>query len=123
MVKDTKNGEIYRADHLVEAVIEARLKGDKEARGIQHVEVEETDEKKKKKKKNVKTTAIKLDDNTVAEYEFLLAQIDNYTGPELGELIRKHKITNPTTGNDLTEPVEFNLMFESNIGPTGAIKG
>ncbi|KAL1407541.1 Glycine--tRNA ligase 1, mitochondrial [Vanrija albida] len=123
MVKDSKNGEIYRADHLVEAVIEARLKGDKEARGIKHEEVEETDEKKKKKKKNVKATAVKLDDNTVAEYEFLLAQIDNYTGPELGEIIRKHKITNPTTGNELTEPVEFNLMFESNIGPTGAIKG
>lgn len=122
MVKDSKNGEIYRADHLVEAVLEARLKGDKEARGIKLDEVVEEDDKKKKKKK-VKSTAVKLEDSEVAEYESILAQIDNYTGPQLGELVRKFNITNPTTGNELTEPVEFNLMFESNIGPTGHIKG
>ncbi len=50
-------------------------------------------------------------------------KIDNYAGPELGQLMRKHKIVNPETGNEMTEPVEFNLMFESNIGPTGQIKG
>lgn len=123
MVKDTKTGEIFRADHIVEAVIEARLKGDKEARGVTEEPKEETEADKKKKKKKVKSVAVKLEDNVVAEYESLLAQIDNYTGPELGELIRKHKIVNPLTGNDFTEPVEFNLMFESNIGPTGQIKG
>jgi hypothetical protein len=53
----------------------------------------------------------------------LTSQIDNYTGAQLGEIIRKHKIVNPDTGNEVTEPVEFNLMFESNIGPTGQIKG
>jgi glycyl-tRNA synthetase len=123
MVKDTKNGEIYRADHLVEAVLEARLKGDKEARGVKEEVKEEDEADKKKKKKKVKTVAVKLDDDVVAEYENLLAQIDNYTGPELGEIIKKHKIVNPTTGNEFTDPVEFNLMFESNIGPTGQIKG
>ncbi|WWD21320.1 glycine-tRNA ligase [Kwoniella shandongensis] len=124
MVKDVKTGEIFRADHLVEGVLEARLKGDKEARGVKDEPVVEEDaDKKKKKKKVVKSVAIKLDDNTVAEYDYLLAQIDNYTGPELGEIIRKHKITNPVTGNEVSEPVEFNLMFESNIGPTGQIKG
>ena len=30
MCKDVKTGDIYRADHLVEAVLEARIKGDKE---------------------------------------------------------------------------------------------
>lgn len=84
MVKDVKNGEIYRADHLVEGVLEARLKGDKEARGVKEEEKkEEEDDKKKKKKKIVKTEAVKLDDNTVAEYEYLLAQASqlhvNYT--------------------------------------------
>ncbi|WVN87971.1 glycine-tRNA ligase [Cryptococcus depauperatus CBS 7841] len=123
MVKDVKTGEIFRADHLVEGVIEARLKGDKEARGVKEEEKKEEDDKKKKKKKVVKAEAVRLDDNTVAEYEYLLAQIDNYTGPQLGELIRKHKITNPATSNEVSEPVEFNLMFESNIGPTGHIKG
>ncbi|ORX39219.1 hypothetical protein BD324DRAFT_618870 [Kockovaella imperatae] len=122
MVKDSKTGEIFRADHLVEAVIEARLKGDKEARGVTEQPAEEEGDKKKKKKK-VKHVAIKLEDSVVEEYESLLAQIDNYTGPELGELMKKHKIVNPETGNDMTEPVEFNLMFESNIGPTGQVKG
>lgn len=125
MVKDKVNGEIYRADHLVEGVLESRLKGDKEARGIKEDPNagKEEDEKKKKKNKKIKTTVVQLPDEVVAEYEHTLAQIDNFTGAELGELIRKHKITNPTTGNELTEPVEFNLMFESNIGPTGQIKG
>lgn len=50
-------------------------------------------------------------------------QIDNYGGPELGELIKKHNIRNPATGSELTPPVEFNLMFQSDIGPTGQIKG
>lgn len=49
MCKDPKTGEIFRADHLVEEVLESRLKGDKEARG-QKVDVEEEDPKKKKKK-------------------------------------------------------------------------
>jgi len=123
MVKDTKNGEIYRADHLVEAVLEARLKGDKEARGIVEEPKEEDEADKKKKKKKVKSVAVKLEDSVVAEYENMLAQIDNYTGSQLGEIMKKHGIVSPTTGNELTDPVEFNLMFESNIGPTGHIKG
>lgn len=124
MVKDVVNGEIYRADHLVEAVIESRLKGDKEARGIKEDPdaAKEVDEKKKKKKSKVKTTAVQLDDAVVFDYESTLAQIDNYTGAELGVLIKKYNITAPT-GNALSEPVEFNLMFESKIGPTGHIKG
>ena len=49
MCKDPKTGEIFRADHLVEEVLEGRLKGDKEARG-QKVEVDEEKEAKKKTK-------------------------------------------------------------------------
>ena len=73
MCKDPKNGEILRADHFVEAVLEARLKGDKDARGIK---VEEKDEDPKKKKKKVKNTeAVKLDDAVVKEYEEILARV------------------------------------------------
>ncbi|ANB15325.1 glycine--tRNA ligase [Sugiyamaella lignohabitans] len=122
--RDLATGEIFRADHLVEEVLESRLKGDKEARGV----VESTDpakeEKDKKRKKKVKETkAIKLDDETVAEYESILAQIDGYSGPQLGELMVKHKIVNPTTGGELEAPREFNLMFETAIGPSGQLKG
>ncbi|KAJ9127509.1 hypothetical protein QFC24_000918 [Naganishia onofrii] len=123
MVKDVVNGEIFRADHLVEAVLESRLKGDKEARGQAAAPPAAEDDKKKKKKKVVKSTAVKMEDSVVKEYEFLLAQIDNYTGAELGDIIKKHNIVNPETGNQLSTPVEFNLMFQSEIGPTGHVKG
>ncbi|KAH8927434.1 glycyl-tRNA synthetase [Atractiella rhizophila] len=123
MVTDSKTGEIFRADHLVEAVLEARLKGDKEARGVKEAEVvNEEDDKKKKKKKAVKSTAVKLADDVVTEYEETLAKIDNYGGPELHALILKFKIKSPEE-NDLTPPREFNLMFSSQIGPTGQLKG
>lgn len=121
MTRDTKTGDIFRADHLIEAVLEARLKGDKEARGVQQTEQPKEDEKKKKKK--VKSTAVKLDDAVVQQYETILAQIDNFDGEGLADLIAKHTIKSPETQNDLTKPVEFNLMFESSIGPTGQVKG
>ena len=122
MCKDPKSGEIFRADHLVEEVLESRLNGDKEARG-QKVEVDEEKEAKKKKKRVKDTKAIKLEDNQVKEYEEVLAKIDNYNGDELGELITKYKIKNPTTGGDLEPPKAFNLMFQTDIGPTGQLKG
>jgi glycyl-tRNA synthetase len=75
MCKDPKNGEIIRADHFVEEVLEARLKGNKEARG-QAVEEKEEEEDKKKKKRKVKgLAAVKLDDAVVKEYEEILAQV------------------------------------------------
>lgn len=123
MCKDVKTNEVFRADHLVEGVLEARLKGNKEARGIVEEAVEEDDPKKKKSKKKVKSTVVKLDEPVVAEYQSILAKIDNYTGKELGQLIRDHKIVSPDTGNEVSEPVEFNLMFDTHIGPTGQIKG
>ncbi|KAL8710773.1 MAG: hypothetical protein Q9225_007240 [Loekoesia sp. 1 TL-2023] len=121
MCKDPKTGEIFRADHLVEEVLESRLKGDKEARG-QKVEVDE--EKDSKRKKKVKDTkAIRLDDSVVKEYEEILAKIDNYDGDELGLLITKYNIKNPTTGGDLLPPVAFNLMFQTSIGPSSNLAG
>jgi len=88
MCKDPKTGEIFRADHLVEEVIEARLKGDKEARlgekkgaegGVQETakDVEEnTSKEEKKRKKKVKNiTAVKLPDELVKEYETVLAKV------------------------------------------------
>lgn len=121
MCKDPKTGEIFRADHLVEEVLESRLKGDREARG-QKVQVGE--EKDSKRKKKVKETKVeKLDDAVVKVYEEILAQIDNYDGEELGALITKHDIKNPTTNGDLLPPVSFNLMFETGIGPSGNLPG
>jgi len=121
MVKDTKTGDVLRADHLVKGVLEARLAGDKEARGL--VAQPQKEDEKKKKKKAVKAAAVQLSDDAVRGYEVILAQLDNYSGPELGELCRKHDIRNPDTDNPVTEPQQFNLMFTSSIGPTGQHPG
>ncbi|KAJ3477356.1 hypothetical protein NLI96_g10514 [Meripilus lineatus] len=125
MVKDVKTGDVLRADHLVKNVLEARLASDKEARGLaaQPAEADEKDKKKKKKKDQAKKAPVQIPDATVTEYEHILAQLDNYTGPDLGELCRKHSITNPDTDNEVSEPQEFNLMFTSSIGPTGQHPG
>ncbi|KAL4790028.1 hypothetical protein BDV19DRAFT_382652 [Aspergillus venezuelensis] len=120
MCKDPKTGEIFRADHLVEEVLEARLKGDKEARG-QKVEVDA--EKEAKKKKKAKSEAVKLDDKVVKEYEETLAQIDNFDGPQLEQIIAKFDIRNPVTGGNVLPPVAFNLMFQTSIGPSSNMPG
>ncbi|KAL4079979.1 hypothetical protein V8B97DRAFT_2020721 [Scleroderma yunnanense] len=136
MVKDTKTGDVLRADHLVKSVLQARLAGDREARGIAADKEKEKEEDKKKKKKKVKSVAVQLPDETVKEYETILArswrsnltsrinlQLDNYSGPELGHLCQTHNIRNPDTDNEVGEPQQFNLMFASSIGPTGQHQG
>ncbi|XP_006455985.1 hypothetical protein AGABI2DRAFT_195260 [Agaricus bisporus var. bisporus H97] len=122
MVKDTKTGDVLRADHLVKIVLEARLAGNLEARGVAATAPQD-DKDKKKKKKGAKAAAVALDDAVVKEYETILAQLDNYTGPQLGELCHTHKIRNPDTDNEVGEPQQFNLMFTSSIGPTGQHPG
>jgi glycyl-tRNA synthetase len=73
MCKDLKTGEIFRADHLVENVLEARLDGDKIARNAP-VETK-SDKDEKKKKKAAKVTAVRLEDNVVQTYKEILAQV------------------------------------------------
>ncbi|KOS17173.1 Glycine--tRNA ligase 1 [Escovopsis weberi] len=126
MCKDPKNGEILRADHFVEAILEARLKGDKEARGVkveEDKEAADANSNNKKKKKTAKSVAVRLDDAVVQEYEEVLAKIDNYDGPELGELIKKYDLKNPETGVLPSDPVAFNLMFQTSIGPSSNLPG
>lgn len=124
MCKDPKNGEIMRADHFVEDILEARLAGDKQARGQKVEEEPEAEgDKKKKKKSKGKAEVVKLDDAVVQQYEEILAQIDNYNGEQLGELIVKHDLKNPATGVQPSPPIPFNLMFQTAIGPSGNLQG
>jgi glycyl-tRNA synthetase len=48
--------------------------------------------------------------------EKLNIQVAGLNAKELGKLIKENKITSPK-GNKLTEPKQFNLMFQTNIGP------
>jgi glycyl-tRNA synthetase len=86
MVKDTKTGDVLRADHLVKNVLEARLAGDKEARGAAAQPPKEED--KKKKKKAAKTAAVKLDEAVVKEYETILALVSSAMNDRLSTHLR-----------------------------------
>lgn len=99
MCKDPARGEYLRADHLVEGVLESRL-----TRGVN----------------GSAKNSPKLDEETAAEYRSILAKIDNYDGPELGELITKYDIRNPDGNGEVLPPMPFNLMFKSTVGPSSA---
>ncbi|XP_060051771.1 glycine--tRNA ligase [Erinaceus europaeus] len=93
MVKDAKSGECFRADHLLKAHLQ-KLMSDKKCSA----------EKK-------------------SEMEAVLAQLDNYGQQELGDLFVNYNVKSPTTGNDLSPPVPFNLMFKTFIGPGANMPG
>ncbi|XP_014825413.1 PREDICTED: glycine--tRNA ligase [Poecilia mexicana] len=93
MVKDVKNGECFRADHLLKAHLQ-KLMSDKKCAA----------EKK-------------------AEMESVITQLDNYSQQELTDLFVKYNVKSPTTGNELTAPISFNLMFQTSIGPGGNMPG
>ncbi|EMP29421.1 Glycyl-tRNA synthetase [Chelonia mydas] len=93
MVKDVKNGECFRADHLLKAHLQ-KLMSDKKC----------TAEKK-------------------TEMENVLTQLDNYSQQELADLFVNYNVKSPVTGNDLSPPVSFNLMFKTSIGPGGNMPG
>ncbi|KAI0192501.1 glycyl-tRNA synthetase [Astrocystis sublimbata] len=121
MCKDPKNGEIFRADHFIEEILENRLKGDKAARGIT-AEANETAPKSNRKPRGA-VKAIPLTNDVVQEYEAVLAKIDNYNTQELGELIEKYQLRNPATNEIPNPPVDFNLMFKTSIGPSSIMPG
>ncbi|KAJ2532473.1 Glycine--tRNA ligase 1, mitochondrial [Coemansia sp. RSA 1935] len=124
MCRDTGNNEVRRADHLVEEVLAARLVSDELARKLAATSIDGQAPAKTAGKKNKKAPApTKLEDAVANEYRGILAKIDNYDGDGLGELIVKHDIRNPETGNSVSPPVAFNLMFQTSIGPAGTSKG
>lgn len=93
MVKDTKNGECFRLDHLIKAHLE-KVCADK-----------------------------KTSEETKKECEDITIRLDGMTKDEMNNVLKKFDIKSPITSNELTEAIEFNLMFETQIGPTGLTKG
>ena len=92
MVKDVKTGECFRADHLIKNHAEALLKDKKTSVDVR------------------------------AELEDILIKLDGFSNEDMERVIRKFNFKSPITGNDVTEPVTFNLMFPSQIGPTSDVK-
>lgn len=87
-----KTGECIRADHLLEDVMEARMKDGK-------LTAEQREEAK-----------------------LCHARADDYDKLQLQELFLKFDIKSPSN-NDLSEPEDFNMMFKTEIGPSGALTG
>ncbi|XP_053970973.1 glycine--tRNA ligase [Hylaeus volcanicus] len=93
MVKDVKTGECFRLDHLIKAHLE-KVISDK-----------------------------KTDESTRAECRDIIIKLDGMTKDEMAAVLSKFNMKSPISGNDLTQPIEFNLMFGTQIGPSGLIKG
>lgn len=93
MVKDLTNGECFRLDHLIKAHLE-KVCAEK------------------------KTTAA-----TKAECADIIVKLDGYGKEEMAAIMEKFKVVSPVTGNALSEPIEFNLMFQTHIGPSGNLRG
>ncbi|VDK85287.1 unnamed protein product [Litomosoides sigmodontis] len=92
MVKDLKTGECFRADHLIKNFAEKMCK-------------------------DMKTPA-----NVKDELKEVLMKLEGFNDADMHSVIVKHNIKSPITGNELSEPIAFNLMFPTVIGPTGDFK-
>lgn len=57
-----------------------------------------------------------------AEYESVVNKIDDYGQEDLGRVMKKYNVKS-SAGNDITDPKPFNLMFGTQIGPTGQLQG
>eukprot|EP00928_Gymnodinium_smaydae_P088394 TRINITY_DN72490_c0_g1_i1.p1 TRINITY_DN72490_c0_g1~~TRINITY_DN72490_c0_g1_i1.p1 ORF type:complete len:596 (+),score=164.91 TRINITY_DN72490_c0_g1_i1:95-1789(+) len=94
MVKDVSDeSKFYRADKLLEEVMDKKL----EEAGITEAQRQ--------------------------EYTSVRNQADAYSREELHAVFQKYQIKSPDSGNDLSEPYAFNLMFPTPIGPGGYLQG
>ncbi|XP_045596076.2 glycine--tRNA ligase isoform X1 [Procambarus clarkii] len=93
MVKDVKTGECFRLDHLIK----------------QHFEKKMTEKKITQEEKDAINRKITL--------------LDGMTMEEMDRIVKEYDMKSPLTGNDLSDAVEFNLMFPICIGPSGHLKG
>ncbi|KAH9426522.1 hypothetical protein DERP_013704 [Dermatophagoides pteronyssinus] len=93
MVKDLVTGECFRLDHLIKAHLEKLSSNPKTSEEIRQ------------------------------ECQTIVTKLDGFNKDQMNEILKKFKIKSPLTGNDLTEAIEFNLMFSTMIGPSGQVKG
>ena len=91
MVSDAATGDCHRADHLLEDALQ-RLLDDESANLTPHQREEARE---------------------------LLATVEELTADGLGDALEKYSVKAPETGNALSRPYAFNLMFKTSIGPRG----
>lgn len=93
MVTDVVTGDCHRADHMLENALESVID-------------------------DTKTSAADK-----REAEDTLARVGELGASELNELLKKYNVKAPETGNDISAPFPFNLMFKTSIGPKGDMVG
>jgi glycyl-tRNA synthetase len=111
MCKDPVKGDFLRADHLVENVLEGRLKGDRDARGIKGEADKAPADAKKAKLKVKDVKAAKLDDEAVSEYENILAKVlppEKTFYPRKYEETADARVTRSTTTMAMSSPNSSN---------------
>ena len=91
MVSDAATGDCHRADHLLEDALQKLLDDDDAA----------------------------LTPHQREEARELLATVEELTADGLGDALEKYSVKAPETGNALSRPYAFNLMFRTSIGPRG----
>lgn len=96
LVRDVKTGEGFRADKLLEEVIETKLE---------------------------KEAANNISETQRQELLHIKMQAGNMSADKLHFHLQTLGARSPTTGNEVSEPIPFNLMFSTQIGPTGGLKG
>ena len=124
MVKDEKLGSCFRADHLVKDFLTKALEEDAKllAEMAAASEVTAPEEEGARRRRSQKRKE-PLTPEQRREMQTDLAGLDEFSGPELGAKIKAYGIKSPESGNDLSDPYPFNLMFATQIGPTGTLQG
>ncbi|KAI3911200.1 hypothetical protein MKX01_003456 [Papaver californicum] len=95
MVKDEITGTCHRADHLLKDFCNEKLD-----KYLNLLSVEK-----------------------VQELKHIVAMLDDSSPEQLGSKIKEYGIVAPVTKNPLSDPYPFNLMFQTSIGPSGAMPG
>eukprot|EP00166_Cyanidium_caldarium_P005645 ctg_70.g29 len=95
MVRDTETAACYRADHLLRDALQARL--------------------------DDPTLSAARSSAERQDMERTLAHVDELTADELAAALRRFDVRAPDTNNPVSAPYSFNLMFQTQIGPTGTI--
>ena len=110
-----QTGDCYRADHLLEAAIEAALEGrpiNKPPPGGAA-----------KKGAAAEPAPAPLTGAARQEAVDLLARVGELGCDALGDALARYGVLAPDTGNPVSRPFPFNLMFKTSIGPRGDLTG
>eukprot|EP00474_Spongospora_subterranea_P004220 CRZ04678.1 hypothetical protein [Spongospora subterranea] len=93
MVRDVVTGDPYRADKLLESHIDKAL------------------------------TSLTILEDERARLKGIRSAADAYSRQDLHQVMTELGVKAEDTGNDISEPFEFNLMFGTPIGPSGKVHG